>query len=69
MTSRSEIDITTILEPLASQRVSLHDQTGQKKDIIDYVRSVVNTDAKMRRWREEDKTLVIETLAERADGM
>ena len=69
VTSRPEIDITAILEPLTSQRVSLHDQTGQKKDIIEYVRSVVYTDARMRRWREEDKQLVIETLAERADGM
>jgi hypothetical protein len=69
VTSRLEIDIKTTLEPLTCHRVSLHNQTGQKKDIIEYVRSVVYTDTKMRRWREEDKTLVIETLAERADGM
>jgi len=69
VTSRPEIDIRAILEPLTSQRVSLHNQSGQKKDIIEYVRSVVYTDTRMRRWREEDKQLVIETLAERADGM
>jgi hypothetical protein len=69
VTSRPEIDISAILEPLTSQRISLHDQSGQKKDIIEYVRSVVHTDTRMRRWREEDKQLVIETLAERADGM
>jgi hypothetical protein len=68
-TSRPETDIRDTLEPLTSRRVSLHDQTGQKRDIIDYVTSVVNSDAKMRRWREEDRRLVIETLSERADGM
>jgi len=69
VTSRPEIDIRTTLEPLTSLRVSLHEQTGQKKDIIDYVSSVVNSDTKMRRWREEDKRLVVQTLSERADGM
>ena len=69
VTSRPEIDIRTTLEPLTSLRVCLHEQTGQKKDIIDYVSSVVNSDTKMRRWREEDKRLVTETLSERADGM
>jgi hypothetical protein len=69
VTSRPEIDIQTALEPLTSLRVSLHNQTGQKKDIIDYVTSVVSSDTMMRRWREEDRNLVIETLSERADGM
>ena len=69
ITSRPEIDIQTTLEPLTSFRVSLHNQTGQKKDIIDYVTFVVSSDTKMRRWREEDRKLVIETLSERADGM
>jgi len=69
VTSRPEIDIQTILEPLTSLRVSLHDQSGQKKDIVDYLTSVVSSDTKMRRWREEDRQLVIETLSERADGM
>ena len=69
VTSRPEIDIKTVLEPLTSLCVSLHTQTGQKKDIVDYVSSVVYSDTKMRRWREEDKKLVIERLSERADGM
>jgi hypothetical protein len=69
VTSRPEIDIQTILEPLTTLRVSLHDQSGQKEDIVDYVSSVVYSDKKMRRWREEDRKLVIETLSERADGM
>jgi hypothetical protein len=69
VTSRPEIDIQTTLEPLTSLRVSLHNQTGQKKDIADYVSSMVSSDPKMQRWREEDRNLVIETLTERADGM
>ncbi|KAF8492082.1 hypothetical protein F5888DRAFT_1909336 [Russula emetica] len=71
VTSRPEVDIREVLEPLTSSRVSLHDQSGQKKDIEDYVRSVVYSDLEpiMRRWRKEDKELVIETLSERADGM
>jgi len=69
VTSRPEIDIRTALEPLTSLRVSLHEQSGQRNDIIEYVSAVVYSDTKMRRWREEDKRLVIETLSERADGM
>jgi hypothetical protein len=71
VTSRPEIDIRNVLEPLTSLRVSLHDQTGQQQDIADYVRSVVYSDSQqiMKRWRKEDKELVIKTLSERADGM
>ena len=71
VTSRPEVDIRDVLEPLTSRQVSLHDQSGQKKDIEDYVRSIVysNSEPIMRRWRKEDKELVIETLSERADGM
>jgi len=71
VTSRPEIDIRNVLEPLTSRRVSLHDQSGQKEDIAEYVRSIVysNSEQIIRRWRTEDKELVIKTLSERADGM
>jgi hypothetical protein len=69
VTSRPEIDIRTVLEPLTTRRVSLHDETGQTKDVIDYVTSVVRSDVRMGKWREEDQNLVIETLSEKADGM
>jgi hypothetical protein len=69
VTSRPEIDIRTALEPLAFRAVSLHDQSGQKQDIAEYVTSVVYSDLMMKRWREDDKNLVIETLVEKADGM
>ena len=71
VTSRPEIDIREVLNPLTSRRVCLHDQTGQKEDIADYIRSVVYSDLEsiMKRWRTEDKELVIETLSNRANGM
>ena len=70
-TSRPEVDIHGVLEPLAFRSVSLHDEIGQKTDIAKYVCSVVNSSPStaMRRWRVGDKSLVIETLTERADGM
>jgi hypothetical protein len=71
ITSRPELDISTVLSPLTppSRRVSLHEEADQTEDIKGYIRSFVNADSAMRRWREEDKELVINTLSERADGM
>jgi hypothetical protein len=71
VTSRPEIDIRDVLGPLTSRPVSLHDQSGQKNDIADYVRTIVYSDSEriMKRWKIEDKELVIKTLSERADGM
>ena len=70
-TSRPEFDIRATLTPLAHHRVSLHDESGQKKDIIDYLYSVVYSDSEtvMKRWREDDKKMVVEALSEKADGM
>ena len=69
VTSRPEFDIRTALKPLATQQISLHDEDGQKQDINDYVNSVVNSDEMMKRWRDNDKTMVIEQLTAKADGM
>ena len=69
VTSRPEVDILAVLGPLVAHPVSLHNQSGQKQDIADYVRSFVETDRRMRKWRDEDKDSVIKTLPERADGM
>ena len=69
VTSRSEQDIRMVLEPLASHHISLHEESGQKDDISDYVRFVVRSDRTMRRWRPEDRKLIIDTLIERANGM
>ncbi|KAH9031126.1 hypothetical protein EDB85DRAFT_1830526, partial [Lactarius pseudohatsudake] len=71
VTSRPEFDIRATLGPLALHSVSLHDQSGQKKDIVDYVHSVVYSDSEtmMKKWREGDKKMVVEALSEKADGM
>jgi hypothetical protein len=70
-TSRPEVDIRAVLQPLAFRSVSLHDESGQKADIADYVQNVVNSSLStaMRRWRVDDKKMVIGRLTERADGM
>jgi hypothetical protein len=52
ITSRPEFDIRTVLEPLATQQLSLHDESGQKQDIIrlrHFCRSVGQKDAEMAR--------------------
>ena len=69
VTSRPEADIKLILEPLTFRSVSLHDERGQKEDIENYIKSVVDTNRNMRRWRPEHRQLVIDVLTERADGM
>ena len=67
--SRPEMDIRNVLEPLTFLKISLHDEDGQKEDINYYIKSVVRSDWSMRRWKEEDKQLVVDTLSGRADGM
>jgi hypothetical protein len=67
ITSRPETDIKSVLEPLSYRSISLHDETGQKEDIENYIKSVVST--KMRRWKPEHKQLVIDALTKGADGM
>jgi len=69
VSSRAEIDIRNTLEPLEPFRVSLHDEGGQKADISSYINAVVHSDQRMRRWREGDKQLVINTLSDKVDGM
>ena len=67
--SRPEIDIRNAIEPLKPLQISLHDEDGQKNDIIEYIKSVMYSDENMRNWREEDKQLVIDMLSSKADGM
>ena len=69
VTSRPETDIKHILETLTFRSVSLHDESGQMQDIENYIKSIVNTDRRMRRWTSVHKQLVIDVLTERADGM
>ncbi|KAH9061918.1 hypothetical protein EDB87DRAFT_1560134, partial [Lactarius vividus] len=69
VSSRPEIDIRSILEPLALFRISLHEESGQMADILGYIESVVQSDRNMRRWKAENRQLVIDRLSEKADGM
>jgi hypothetical protein len=69
VTSRPEADIKLFLDPLSFRSVSLHDESGQMADIESYIKSIVNTNRKMRRWTSELKQLVIDVLTRRADGM
>jgi hypothetical protein len=69
VTSRPETDIKLILEPLSFRSVSLHEESGQMEDIENYIKSVVTKDPRNRRWKVEDKQLVIDVLTKNADGM
>ena len=68
VTSRPEADIKGVLGPLA-RTMSLHDETGQSKDISDYVSNFVSSDQMMGRWRSVEKELVVKELSKKADGM
>ena len=67
--SRPEFDIRDVLKPLTLFSISLHEEAGQRQDMIDFVSSVVYSDRRMRTWRTEDKLLAIRILSESANGM
>ena len=68
ITSRPENDIKVALKPLTFRSVSLHDESGQLEDIDNYIRSIINKDPKMRRWKTADKELAVEVLIRKSDG-
>ena len=69
VTSRPEADIKDFLDNLVLHTVSIHDEGGQKKDIEEYIKSVINTNPKNKRWKATDKKLVTDVLTEKAQGM
>ena len=69
VTSRPEIDIQRVFDPLNPYNVSLHNQPGQIRDLADYVKTVVGSDAKMQDWPAKVKESVINTLAAKGGGM
>lgn len=69
VTSCPEYDIRAVLEPLATQRLCLHDEREQKQDIHTYVTSKVRSDQMMKKWPVEDQDMVIAELVGKADGM
>ena len=68
VTSRPELDIKGVLDPLIFRSVSLHDESGQKRDIEGYIKSVINTRT-TKRWKDEHRKLAIDVLVERSNGM
>jgi hypothetical protein len=68
VTSRPELDIKDVLDPLISRSVSLHDESGQMRDIEDYIKSVINTRT-TKRWKEEHRKLAIDVITEKSNGM
>jgi hypothetical protein len=69
ITSRPEMDIKMALDTLTFRSVSLHDENGQIEDINNYIKSVISGDPKTRRWKAEDKEMVIDVLTRNANGM
>jgi len=71
VTSRPEVDISDGLKLITStpNRICLHLEDGQKKDLIDYISSIVYSDKEMKKWQKDDKSLVIQVLSDRADGV
>ena len=69
VTNRPATDIQDVLDPLVFRSVSLHDQSEQRRDIEEYIKSAINAHPKNKRWKAEHKQLVIDVLPEKADGM
>jgi hypothetical protein len=69
LTSRPEVDIQDVLGRLEFRSISLHDEKGQKQDILDYIISVVELNPRTQGWKEDIKELVVEVLSQKANGM
>ena len=69
VTSRPEVDIKVVLEPLTFRSISLHDEMGQIEDIENYIKRIVENDPSNRMWTVQDKRTVIDVLTRHADGM
>jgi len=65
----TESDIRDRLEPLKPLQICLHDEPGQKNALTKYIDSVVHSDRRMQSWSPEEKKVVANVLAKKADGM
>lgn len=68
VTSRLEPDIKNVLDPLTPRFISLHDEGEQKKDIEEYIKSVINMNPE-NQWEAADKRRVVDILSGKSDGM
>lgn len=67
VTSRPETDIKAVLEPLTFHSISVRGERANAGYRELY--QVGRQRGSPRRWKQEDKQLVIDVLTERADGM
>jgi hypothetical protein len=68
VTSRPGLDLKRVLDPSIFHSVSLHNESGQKRDIEDYVKSAINKRT-TKTWNDEHRKLAIDGLAEKSNGM
>jgi hypothetical protein len=69
VTSRPELDIKDVINPFNFRSISLHDEGGQKRDIEDYIKSVINSRTKEARWKERHRKLALDALTNKSNGM
>ena len=69
VTSRLEVDIEAVLLPLVSHMDSLHGESGQKEDTVNYIKWFINPDPRAQKRRKGDKELGVEKFLNGADGM
>jgi hypothetical protein len=69
LTSRPEVNIRAVLDRSEVRSICLHDEEGQKQDILNYIKSVVHSDPMTQRWKAEVKELAIKVLSQKANGM
>jgi hypothetical protein len=67
-TGRPEVDIKGVLDPLNFRSFSLHDASGQQRDIEAYIKSIINTRT-AKNWKEEHRKMAIDVLREKSKGM
>ena len=68
VTSRPEVDIKDVLDPLVFRSVSLHNESGQKRDIENYIESFINTRT-IKRWKGEHRKQAIDIVIKKSNGM
>ena len=69
VTSRPELDIEDVFKPLIFRSVNLHEESGQKRDIENYIKSVIDTRPKQGSWKDEHKELAVNVLTKKVNGM
>ena len=69
LASCPEIDIRKFLRPLKPLEISLHDEVGQRNDVVKYIESAVHSHSETKGWNNEETQLIIDTLSKESNGM